>query len=175
MSAVELYRPARKRGGQIDFDFSDEWSRRICDWIANGGTLTSFCAFSTHPSAGTIGMWLRKYPEFAEDYARAREMLADYLADQAVDISDTPKPGSKIIEKGDGTVEVHHFDMLEHRKLQVTTRQWATSVIAPKKYGQRQTLKHEGAIGGAAQVEVTPEQQERMAREMLIQRGYEFE
>lgn len=119
MSAVEIYRPQRGRGRAVDFEFSDEWSRRICDRIANGGTLTSFCAFSTHPSAGTIGMWLRKYPEFAEDYARAREMLADYLADQALDIADTPKPGSKIIEKGDGTVEVHQVDMIERRKLRV--------------------------------------------------------
>lgn len=116
------------------------------------------------------------YSEFRENYERARECLADYYVSECVDIADTPKIGVKVVDKPTG-LEVTRADMLEHRRLQVATRQWAAGKLSPRKYGDRQTVKHEGSIGGAGApaVDLTPDQSERIAREMLIQRGYEFD
>ena len=65
----------RGRGKPPDFTFGQDWADRICNWIANGGTLAAFCQFTTSPSCSTVFRWLRKYPEFMEDYARARMSL----------------------------------------------------------------------------------------------------
>lgn len=156
-------------------DYSDAWANKICDWVGAGNTLASFCAFSTHPAPSTVYRWLKLYPAFSEMFAHARESLTHVWAEQVVDIADTTQTGQIVTRKSDGTVEVKIADMIEHRRLRVEARKWATAAVNPSRYGQRQTVRHEGSVGGAQEpLSLTPEQAERVAREMLIQQGYEF-
>jgi hypothetical protein len=74
---------------------------------------------------------------------RARELQAEYLIDEIVEIADTPQIGVKTIHKPTGT-ETTEGDMIEHRRLRVDARKWVASKLAPKKYGEKVTQEHVG-------------------------------
>ena len=99
------------------------------------------------PTASMVYRWLAEYAEFREKYTRAREVQADTLADQILDIANTPVIGTKTVTKVTG-VEVTEGDMIEHRRLQVDARKWYASKLAPKKYGDKidANLNHTGGI-----------------------------
>lgn len=67
------------------------------------------------------------YPQFGNDYARARELQAETFADQVVTIADECEDAN-------------------HARVRVDARKWAASKILPKKYGERQTVEHEGSL-----------------------------
>ena len=64
--------------------------------------------------------------------------------------------------------------MVQHRRLRVASRQWAVAVISGRRTGAGRSANREGAIGTTPAVEITPEEQERVAREISMQRGYAF-
>ncbi len=73
--------------------------------------------------------------------ARAREIGYDKMAEECLELADTPKWGTKQVESEDGIV-VTREDMLGHRKLQIETRLKLLAKWNPKKYGER--LTHAG-------------------------------
>jgi hypothetical protein len=83
---------------------------------------------------------------FAAQYARARETGYQMLADELIDISNTPKAGVKTKTNEKGETETTEGDMIEHRRLQVDTRKWMLSKMLPKIYGDRLDLNHSGTV-----------------------------
>jgi hypothetical protein len=79
-------------------------------------------------------------PGFREQYARAREAQADYLAEQVREIADTPELGETIVTKAGGGTEVHSGDMLGHRRLKIDAYKWLAAKLAPKRYGDKVAL-----------------------------------
>jgi hypothetical protein len=70
------------------------------------------------------------------------------LAEQVLEIADTPAVGIKTEADEDGVVtKVTTGDMIEHRRLQVDTRKWLLSKLRPEKYGDRQTIQHTDGDG----------------------------
>lgn len=122
--------------------FNQEIADTICDRIANGESLRALCSAEGMPSQSMAYRWLIEHPEFREQYARAREAQADKLAEEILQIADTPVIGTKVTSKEWGD-EITEADMIEHRKLQVDARKWIASKLAPKKYGDKL------AVGGA--------------------------
>jgi hypothetical protein len=90
--------------------------------------------------------WIQQQPEFRNKYAGAREAQADYLAEEIVQIADTPLLG--VITKVDdsGKRETTEGDMLQHRRLQVDARKWYASKLAPKKYGDKVETTLTGSV-----------------------------
>lgn len=86
--------------------------------------------------------------KLSEQYARAKSTGLELLAEQLLEISDTPLEGTETTIKADGGVEVKTGDMLGHRKLQIDTRKWLLSKLLPKKYGDKVDLNHAGKDGG---------------------------
>ena len=78
-----------KRSGRPT-DYSDLLVSEICEQLSEGKSLRSICKAKKLPSCSTIFLWLSKYPEFSEQYARAREDQADTLAESIIDIADEP-------------------------------------------------------------------------------------
>lgn len=114
----------------------------ICDRISTGESLRAICADNGMPALSTVMLWLTRpdRASFVEQYTRARELQADYLAAQIVEIADTPVIGVKTKTNEKGEVETTEGDMIEHRRLQVDARKWYASKLAPKKYGDRQEI-----------------------------------
>lgn len=129
---------------------------KICARLAEGESLRGICADKDMPDKATVMRWLAANTEFRDQYARAREVQADFWAEQIIEISDTPVEGVRTEDGKDGTKTVRE-DMLGHRRLQVDTRKWLMARMAPKKYGDRLTQEVSGPAGGPIQTqEVSP-------------------
>lgn len=89
-------------------------------------------------------------------YARAREDQADTLADQIIEIADTPMLGIKTKTDEEGNVETTQGDMIEHRRLQVDARKWIAAKLKPRKYGERLNTEHTGLDGGPIIIKAEP-------------------
>lgn len=120
----------------------------IIDRISNGTTLRSICREDEMPGWVTVYAWKDEDPDFAERFARARELGFDAIAEEALNIADTPVEG---IEYEDGPLgsKQSRKDMLGHRKLQIETRLKLLAKWSPKKYGERVEQHHTGGIGSS--------------------------
>lgn len=96
----------------------------ICEWIASGKSLRSYCAQEGKTKFYTVLSWLRdeNNADFLTKYARARELQAEVVADELMDIADKDKPDQLV---------------LQHDKMRIETRQWIASKLLPKKYGNK--------------------------------------
>lgn len=121
----------------------------ICRWIAGGETLFQWCR-DHGISHQNVYNWLEAHPDFAASYARARDIGADVIAEQALHIANTPILGETEKISADGGVEITKADMLGHRKLQIETRLKLLAKWHPKKYGDRVELN--GPNGGPIQI-----------------------
>lgn len=84
--------------------------------------------------------------DFSNRIAHAREVGYDALAEEALNIADTPVEGVRTETAEDGAVKKTREDMLGHRKLQIDTRLKLLAKWNPKKYGDRQEVHHSGSV-----------------------------
>jgi hypothetical protein len=119
--------------------YTEEIADKICDLVSNGVNLRSVCRIQGMPAWRTVYDWVVARPEFAARLARARELGYDALAEEALEISNTPVMGQKQV-MGDSKTYTTVEDMLGHRKLQIETRLKLLACWDPKKYGNRTTL-----------------------------------
>ncbi len=136
--------------------YTDEIAAAICERLSAGESLRSILRDEAMPAWGSVWRWLRDKPEFAAQYARAREDQARCIFEEVLEIADTPMPGTIETTKEWG-VEVKTADMIEHRRLQVDARKWALARMMPKVYGDAHLLKHADADGNrlAAAINLT--------------------
>jgi cyanate lyase len=68
-------------------------------------------------------------PDLSKQYARARQALLDKMADEILELADAPVP---VLDNG-----ATDNALVRQRQLQVDTRKWFLSKLAPKVYGDR--------------------------------------
>jgi hypothetical protein len=90
------------------------------------------------PAQSSVYEWLLRHADFAEKYARARELQAETQFDELTDIVDQPPELNHVVDKNGELVEVK-FDSsyVAWMKLRVDTRKWTAARMAPKKYGEQ--------------------------------------
>lgn len=132
---------APKKNGRPT-DYSVEIAKKICDRMVNGESLRSICRDEEMPGLTTVFDWKTTHQEFRERYAHAREMQAEVLAEEIIEIADSPMIGvrKKITPRGPELIE---GDMVERSRLMVDARKWAAARILPKKYGDSSRLSRE--------------------------------
>lgn len=138
--------------------FSQAIADAICERISGGESLRAICDDESMPARSMVFRWLSDAQNrgFRDQYDRARESQADALFDDLLHIADTPKPGVKTIQKGDGTeTTTTTIDMIEHRRLQVDARKWVLARMAPKKYGDRVQTEVSGPEGRPLEVQTS--------------------
>lgn len=138
--------------------YTPELAAEICKRLAAGESLRSICRGEGMPCDFTVRQWvIDDHEGFATQYARARDKGLDALAEEALAIADTPVAGVKEVEKldreGKPYTEITRGDMIEHRRLQVDTRKWYLSKLAPKRYGERTAVEVSGPDGGPIQID----------------------
>lgn len=101
-------------------------------------------------SYGGLLKWVAEKEERTQEYERALRIRAHLLAEEIVEIADTPKLGVERKMRSDGSVETTENDMLGHRRLQIEARKF----IASKWDGQRYGDKVEHAVTGGVTVEI---------------------
>lgn len=103
-------------------------SALVLEGMRSGLSALKACeAAGVHQS--TFNTWLNDDEALAVDYARAREYLIERMAQEIMDISDQDVGLSVDGKKDWAAVQKH--------KLQVDTRKWLLSKLAPKKYGEK--------------------------------------
>lgn len=152
--------------------FTADIATEICDRLASGESLRSICRTVDFPSEVTVRRWAMSDVEgFSAQYARAREMQAETFADDLVDIADDGS--NDWMERANKKGEIEIVLDREHvarSDLRVKTRQWITSRILPKKYGDRVTQEHTGAEGGPIHIATTIDRPPSETREQWIAR-----
>lgn len=107
----------------------------ICKEVLQG-MRDGLSAFKACQKAGvpqsTFNLWVDGDSKLAEDYTRAREDLIERIASEIMELSDSEVP-----ETGDGKRD---WQAIQQRKLQVDSRKWLLSKLAPKKYGDKLEL-----------------------------------
>jgi hypothetical protein len=112
----------------------------ICARLADGESLRSICRDKGMPDEKTVRTWALDNTEgFYPQYARAREIGYERLAEEILMIADTPQVGQKSVSKATG-MEITEADMIEHRRLQVDARKWMLSKMLPKRFGDKLEL-----------------------------------
>lgn len=91
-----------------------------------------------------IMKWLSdgQHADFVQQYARAREVQAETMAEEMLAIADDGI--NDTCQDADGRTIVNH-DVIARSRLRVDARKWLASKLAPKKYGDR--LELAGEVG----------------------------
>lgn len=110
----------------------------ICSRLAEGESLRSICRDESMPSLAPIFLWLAQKPDFAEQYARAREEQADVHADAIVAIADETPEVEEVVDRHGNVVDMKlHSAYVQWQKNRIDARKWVASKLKPKKYGER--------------------------------------
>lgn len=146
--------PRKHKNGSVNHGrptaYTEEIAIQICERIATSSDgLRKICR-SLQIARSSVYLWLKQREEFSDQYARAREFQCQALADEIIEISDTPKRGVIVTDTPKGRI-VKRADMIEYRKLQIDGRKWVLAKLMPKKYGERRELT--GAGGGPVRVQ----------------------
>ena len=143
MTAKSRKATARKRAPPTKYTAA--LAATICARIADGESLRSVCRDAAMPDKATVLRWRGndEHTEFRAQYAYAREMQADALFDEALEIADDVT--DDWTEDKDGKMVFDH-EHVQRSRLRVDTRKWAAGKLAPKRYGDK--LQHTGDGGG---------------------------
>lgn len=138
-------------------EFTQAKADAICLRMENGDSLRTICADEDFPHRNTVFRWLDANEAFRSQYARAREALADFYAEEIIEISDDGTNDwmarRSEAEKGAGveTGWVINGEHVQRSRLRTDNRKWYASKLAPKKYGDKLVQEHSGPDGGAIQ------------------------
>lgn len=129
--------------------FSKRIADQICQRLANGESLRSIVKDDYMPEQKTVYNWLLDpihEKGFLQQYKEARELQADFLADETLAIADDATNDFMDKEVGDDgeTVRVLDHEHVQRSKLRVDTRKWYVSKVAAKKYGDKLDLTSGG-------------------------------
>src|SRR5450830_1331321 len=110
--------------------FSQALADQICARLIEGESLRAICLDESMPSLSAVFGWLAKgeRQDFAQQYARARELQAEKLFDEIIAIADDGQ-NDTYTDPESGAVRVDH-DVIARSKLRVDARKWAAAKLA---------------------------------------------
>ena len=128
--------------------FTTALGKRICLRMCNGESLREVCRDPKMPHKSTVMRWLADDVQtparmaFRDQYAKAREELLEYWAEEILEIADD---GTNDWEERENarTGETHialNTEAVNRSRLRVDTRKWLLSKLGAKKYGDRLAL-----------------------------------
>lgn len=118
--------------------FTEDLADLICERLADGESLRSICRDDEMPSTSSVCKWLNDRESFSEQYARARELQADALFDDCLEIADGKR---SLLEGSDPDVQ--------RDRLAVDTRKWMAGKLRGK-YSDK--IRHVGGDEGDAPI-----------------------
>ena len=122
-------------------------------------SLRNICRDPKMPNMDTVVDWLKKYPEFSERYARARELRKDALVDRMLSLASKAKsaafgdPGT-----GEAGAKVAAY------KIEIDTIKWVLSKEYSRDYGDLLKQEISGPDGGPIETAAKERDAEAEAR-----------
>lgn len=134
---------------------TDVLMNELCALIAQRGMSVKAACKEVGLNFSTFWDWLNADIEFANRYARAKELQAEAFADEIVEIADQPP---ELVVDDEGAARIDSA-FVQYQKLRIDSRKWVASKLVPKKYGEKIQQEVTGANGGPIQqATITPEQ-----------------
>lgn len=112
--------------------YTQELADRICEHIAGGNSLRSFCAQEDAPGISSVTRWIVSKPEFWAQYVQAREAAGYAHADHIADLSQR-------VESGDIEPQAARVAM--------DGRKWSAERMAPKTHMPQSLVNHSSPDG----------------------------
>lgn len=155
---------SRKGVGGPPSSYTQEMADSICAGLADGKSLRTVCRQPGMPCLTTVFKWLREHPDFAQQYARAKEDGIEAMLEDCLEIADDGTNDWMTIQKGDVEIEIPNREVIDRSKLRVDTRKWFASKLKPKKYGDKieQTVKGDKDAPLVTRVVLVPPKQTAM-------------
>jgi hypothetical protein len=127
------------KGGKVKgrpSSYTKQVGDEICLRLADGESLRKICESEDMPSKTSVFRWLadEKNKAFRDQYALARELQADSLFDEMLDIADESVGDS--YEDSNGNERINH-EVVQRSKLRIDTRKWLAGKLRPKVYGDK--------------------------------------
>jgi hypothetical protein len=118
--------------GRPPLPFNDNAADQILEAISEGMGLVTFLKQRPDlPSYSTVMRWVRDNPEFAAQYACAREDMADHDADKIADVADDVMKGK--VDPAAARVAIDAF-------------KWSAGKRRPKRYGEKLEIEQTGTV-----------------------------
>lgn len=105
-----------------------ELAQEVIRLMSTGLSLRKSCIQAEIPASSFLSV-IDGSPDLIEQYTRARQALLDKMADEILELADAPVP---VLDNG-----ATDNALVRQRQLQVDTRKWFLSKLAPKIYGDR--------------------------------------
>lgn len=125
--------------------YTDKLAQEICDTIASSSKGTKkLCSEHSHwPCQDTLFTWLKRYPEFSEQYAQAKRCQIELLVDEILEISDDASQDQYMNELG---TLIANPPAIHRARLKVDTRKWLASKLVPKVYGNKIDIEGDNSM-----------------------------
>lgn len=120
--------------------FTQKVADTICERIADGESLRSICDSDDMPSKTSVMRWLLADDTFRDQYTRAREVQADTLFDDILDIADDARNDWMMRRGEEDAGWQANGEHIQRSKLRLDARKWMASKLQPKKYGEKLEL-----------------------------------
>lgn len=134
---TEQAAPPKKKMGRPSI-YSEDLVTELCIKLSLGQSLRSICREEGMPAQSQVYLWLQRYPDFQEQYTRAREEQAESHADEIVDIADETPDLNPIVDKNGALIEMQlHSAYIAWQKNRIEARKWNAAKQRPKKYGDK--------------------------------------
>ncbi len=133
--------------------YTDALAADLCGRLASGESLRAICRDEAFPAESTVRGWVvDDYNGFSAQYARARDIGLEVMADEILEISDDGSNDwmERFDKDGESNGWKLNGEAVLRSRLRVDSRKWLLSKMAPKKYGDR--LQHTGEGGGPIRV-----------------------
>lgn len=113
-------------------DYTKKLGELICDRVAQGENIDRIAEEADYPSKPTIYAWLKKHPEFFNDYRGARVIRADARSDRLDDYGRRVAAGTLAPDAA---------------RVMIDIEKWQAGKENPKRYGDSTQIKHADANG----------------------------
>lgn len=123
--------------------YTDKLGEKICSRIASGESIRKIVKDDDMPASSTIFRWLldEEYKSFWEQYEKARNIQAELMFEEILDIADDGSNDWMEREyKDGGTFITQNPEVVGRSRLRVDTRKWYLSKVLPKKFGDKQIV-----------------------------------
>jgi len=131
--------------------YTDALAAKICKRLAEGESLRSICRDEALPPESTVRGWVvDDHKGFPAQYARARDIGLDVMADEILEISDDGSNDWMERQGENSEGWMLNGEHVQRSRLRIDSRKWLLSKMAPKRYGDK--FQHVGEGGGPIRV-----------------------
>lgn len=128
------------------YDWTPEIEDEILTRIGKGQSVVEICADDWLPSQSTLYKRLAADAEFAKRYACAREVQADTIFDEILQIADDARNDWMERQGEDSAGWIANGEHIQRSKLRIEARKWMAGKLRPKVYGEKLELDHSGEV-----------------------------